>query len=196
MSEAGLHVHDEYWALRLAECPCDQHFIEWIDESRLTDRSIYHFGTGGHHMVGTACADPMRRNAVLGVTLMPQEHQDYVDLVVSRPDVMRYYNVVFGDIYLANPNLLPDFDILTLFHLCEYRSPQHNSYGAMTDFEMACLLTGKVRPGGYILFYSGSFAFVAAREVIRAWADENQVEPLAPYKSLLVYRKREERFGP
>lgn len=185
-----LHVHEEYWALRLAECPCDLHFIEWLDANRVTDQAIYHFGTGGHHVVGTACADPKRRNAVLGITLMPQEHRDYLDLVVARPDVMRFYNVIFGDIYLANPKLLPTVDILTLFHLCEYRSPKHDSYGAMTDLEVARLLSAKVRPGGFILFYSGSFAFERAREVIAEWAAESPVAELEPFKSLLVYRKR------
>jgi hypothetical protein len=190
MAQTRLHVHEEYWALRLAECPCDQHLIEWLDENRLTDQAIFHFGTGGHHMVGAACAEPQRRNAVLGVTLMPEEHRDYMDLVLARPDVMRFDNVVFADIYLANPKLLPDVDVATLFHLCEYRSPKHDTYGAMSDLEMARLITTKVRPGGHILFYSGSFAFDRAREVIAAWEAETDAERLAPYKSLLVYRKR------
>lgn len=195
MTEAKLHVHEEYWALRLAECPCDLHLIEWLDRNRITNAGIFHFGTGGHHLVGRASAEPHRRNAVFGVTLMPEEHRDYVELVLARPDVMRFYNVVFADIYLANPKLLPEVDVATLFHLCEYRSAQHDSYGAMSDLEMARLITGKVRPGGHVLFYSGSFAFERAREVVAQWEAEGEVERLGPYKSLLVYRKRHRDEG-
>lgn len=190
MAGARLHVHEEYWGLRLAECPCDQHFIEWLDANAITDRAIFHFGTGGHHLVGRACAEPHRRNAVLGVTLMPDEHRDYMELVLARPDVMRRYNVIFADIYLANPKLLPEFDVATLFHLCEYRSPQHDAYGALSDIAMARLIAGRVRPGGHVLFYSGSFAWDRARDVVEEWEAESDVERLPAYKSLRVYRRR------
>ena len=48
-----------------------------------------------------------RRNAVLGITAAPQEYEKYVELAIARPDVLRYYNAVFGDIYLLNERLLP-----------------------------------------------------------------------------------------
>ena len=35
--------------------------------------------------------------------------------------MLRTYNAVFGDIYLLNAKLLPVFDVVTLFHLCEFR---------------------------------------------------------------------------
>ena len=62
-----------------------------------------------------------RRNSVFGITAAPQEYQKYIELAIARPEVLRYYNAVFGDIYLLNEKLLPVFDVVTLFHLCEFR---------------------------------------------------------------------------
>jgi hypothetical protein len=195
MGEAALHYWDAYWDLRVAECPCDVHFVEWLDANRITDATIYHFGTGGHHHVGIENAKPERRNAVLGITAAPQEHETYLKLAIERPDVLRYYNVVFGDIYLLNEKLLPVFDVVTLFHLCEFRGDKNDAYDALTDLEVTNLLTDRTRPGGYILFFTTSFAFdwqgpMSATRVIARWEKERDVERVGTFKSLLVYRKR------
>ena len=195
MAEAALHYWDAYWDLREKECPCDVHFIEWLDRNRIVDSTIYHFGTGGHHHVGIECAREARRNAVLGITAAPQEYEKYVELAIARPDVLRFYNAVFGDIYLLNERLLPSFDVVTLFHLCEFRGDKNDAYNALTDLEVANLLTDKTRPGGHILFFTTSFAFdwdgpMSAKRVIAQWEKERDVERVGTFKSLLVYRKR------
>jgi hypothetical protein len=195
MAEAALHYWDAYWDLREQECPCDVHFLEWLDHNRITDATIYHFGTGGHHYVGIECASETRRNAVLGITAAPQEHEKYVELAIARPDVLRYYNAVFGDIYLINEKLLPTFDVVTLFHLCEFRGEKNDAYNALTDLEVTNLLTDKTRPGGHILFFPSSFAFdwdgpMSAKKVIARWEKERDVERVGEFKSLLVYRKK------
>jgi hypothetical protein len=200
MAEAALHYWDAYWDLREKECPCDVHFVEWLDKNRIADSTIYHFGTGGHHYVGIECASEKRRNAVLGITAAPQEHEKYVELAIARPDVLRYYNAVFGDIYLVNDKLLPTFDVVTLFHLCEFRGEKNDAYNALTDLEVTNLLTDRTRPGGHILFFTSSFAFdwdgpMSAKKVIARWETERDVERVGEFKSLLVYRKRKETFG-
>lgn len=191
---ATLHFWDAYWDHRPAECPCDEDFVRWLDETGIRDASIYHFGTGGHHYVGVECASPERRNAVLGITAAPQEHETYVKLAIERPEILRHYNASFGDIYLINPKLLPDFDVVTLFHLCEFRGPQNDAYGALTDREVTDILTAKLKPGGYMLFFPGSFAWDrandSAKDVVAAWETEADVEPVGRWRSLLVYRKR------
>lgn len=191
---AKLHFWDAYWDHRPAECPCDEDFVRWLDETGIRDASIYHFGTGGHHYVGLECASPERRNAVLGITAAPQEHETYVKLAIERPEILRHYNAIFGDIYLINPKLLPDFDVVTLFHLCEFRGPQNDAYGALTDREVTDILTAKLKPGGYMLFFPGSFAWDrandSAKDVVAAWETEADVEPIGRWRSLLVYRKR------
>jgi hypothetical protein len=195
MAEAALHYWNDSWDLRAAECPCDVHFVEWLDAQGITDSTIYHFGTGAHHHVGIECARPERRNAVLGITAAPQEYDRYVELAIARPDVLRYYNAVFGDIYLLNGKLLPTFDVVTLFHLCEFRGEKTDSYDGLTDLDVTNLLTDRTRPGGYILFFTTSFAFdwegpMSARKVIARWEKERDVERVGMFKSLLVYRKR------
>ena len=195
MAEAALHYWDAYWDFRPEECPCDADFIEWIDKNGVRDAAIYHFGTGGHHHVGIECASLERRNAVLGITAAPQEHETYLKLALARPDVLRHYNVVFGDIYLLNMKLLPVFDVVTLFHLCEFRGEKNDVYGAMTDLDLTHLLTDHTCPGGYLLFFPGSFAFDradhSAKDVIAEWEQQCPVEKVGRYKSLLVYRKLE-----
>ena len=67
MTEAAkLLFWDNSWDLREKECPCDVHFIEWLDREKITGSAIYHFGTGNHHHVGIECARENRRNSVLG----------------------------------------------------------------------------------------------------------------------------------
>jgi hypothetical protein len=192
---AKLLFWDDSWDLREKECPCDVHFIEWLDREKVTGSAIYHFGTGNHHHVGIECARESRRNSVLGITAAPQEYQKYIELAIARPEVLRYYNAVFGDIYLLNPKLLPVFDVVTLFHLCEFRGERTDAYGGASDLDVANLLTDKTRPGGHILFFTSSFAFawdgpMSAKKVIARWEKERTVERVGEYKSLLVYRKK------
>ena len=196
MTEAAkLLFWDNSWDLREKECPCDVHFIEWLDREKITGSAIYHFGTGNHHHVGIECARESRRNSVLGITAAPQEYQKYIELAIARPEVLRTYNAVFGDIYLLNPKLLPVFDVVTLFHLCEFRGERTDAYGGASDLDVANLLTDKTRPGGHILFFTSSFAFawdgpMSAKKVIAIWEKERPVERVGEYKSLLVYRKK------
>ena len=185
---------DYDWALDVKSCPCDVQFVEWLDESGTTDATIFHFGTGSHHYVGMECGKPERRNSVLGITAAPGEHARFVELVTNQPEVLRHYSLLFGDIYLLNDSLLPTFDVVTLFHLCEFRNWQHDAYGAMSDLEVAGLLTDHVRPSGYILFYEGSLAFdwpdIGTRAVIERWAGNNDVRQVGTFKTLLIYQKQ------
>ena len=196
MAEAAkLQFWDDSWDLREKDCPCDVHFVEWLDRETITDAAVYHFGTGNHHYVGIECAKESRRNAVLAITAAPQEYEAYVKLAIARPEVLRRYNAVFGDIYLLNDKLLPAFDVVTLFHLCEFRNEKTDSYGGLTDLAVTNLLTDRTRPGGHILFFTGSFAFdwdgpMSAKRVIAQWETERPVERVGTYKTLLVYRKK------
>jgi hypothetical protein len=160
----------------------------------IVDSTIYHFGTGAHHYVGIECARGHRRNSVVGITAAPEEHEAFVRLAIANPDLLRYYQAIFGDIYLLNPSLLPVFDVVTLFHLCEFRVWEHDAIGARTDLDVLNVLTDRTRPGGHLLFYEGSHAWdwnhVKARDVVAQWARERDVERVGTYKMLAVYRRR------
>lgn len=191
---ATLAFWDASWDLRAHECPCDVEFVEWLDLNGIVDKTIYHFGTGAHHYVGVECAREERRNSVLGITASPQEYDSFVALAIARPDVLRRYNAVFGDIYLLNGRLLPSFDVVTLFHLCEFRGEQTDRYGGLTDLEVTDLLTEKTAPGGHLLFFTKSYAFdwegpMSAKRVVAQWEKRHRVTRLGEHKTLLVYRK-------
>ena len=189
----ALNIWDDHWDFRPEDCPCDVDFVAWLDEAGVRNSAIYHFGTGGHHHVGIECARPERQNSVLAITAAPREHEAFVRLATERPEVLRFYNAVFGDIYLLNERLLPDFDVVTLFHLCEFRSAANDAYGALTDLEVTRILTRRLKPGGHMLFFPGSFAWDRANDsavdVLAAWERDGGVERVGRFRSLLVYRK-------
>jgi hypothetical protein len=186
-----LHFWNESWGLDVKQCPCDVHFTEWLDEKKIRNKAIFHFGTGSHHHVGVKTAEDGSNNSVLGITASPEEYDAYVKLAIEHPTVTKFYKAYFGDIYQLDSKLLPNFDIVTLFHLCEFRSEANDAYGALTDLEMAALLVDKLVPGGWLLFYTGSFRFNLAIPVIAQLEKIRKLERIGEYKTLLLYRKPE-----
>jgi hypothetical protein len=186
---APMNIWDVYWGLRVDQCPCDVHFVEWLEELGLTDRRIYHFGSGGHHYVGIRCAEPELNCTVLSITASPKEYDAFVKLATGNPTITKTYSAYFGDIYTTNARLLPRFDIVTLFHSCEFRTEANDAYGALTDREVIDLFTQQTDAGGYLLFYTGSFAYATAEPIIADWAKSAPVEEVAAFKTLRVFQK-------
>lgn len=116
-----LNYWNETWSLDEAQCPCDLHFVQYLEEKGAKDKTIFHFGTGNHHIVGLKAA--AGGNAVLGITASPQEYDDYVELLIQNPRLGHTYKAYFGDIYQLDPRLLPEFDYVALFHVGEFRTP-------------------------------------------------------------------------
>jgi len=185
-----LNYWNETWSLDEAQCPCDVHFVQYLQEKQARNATIFHFGTGNHHIVGLKAAENGANNAVLGITASPQEYDDYVELLIKNPRLGHTYKAYFGDIYQLDARLLPEFDYVTLFHVGEFRTPENDSYGALTDLEMTLLLADKVKLGGEILFYTGSFAYDKAEAVAGELAKARPFGPAGDYKTLKVYRKR------
>jgi hypothetical protein len=180
------------WDLDIEVCPCDKHFNEWLAKNKIRNKLIYHFGTGTHHLVGIKQAISKSGNAVFAITASKEEYDSYVELATSRAKLSKAYLAYFGDIYLTNPQLLPDFDVVSMFHLCEFFSPNTASraYGGITDEKLLDLFTAKTKPGGYILFYPGSMGWWRAEGVIADWAKRAPVRRVGTFKTLLVYRKK------
>ena len=181
------------WDLHEDVCPCDVHFNEWAAEQKLSNKAIYHFGTGTHHVIGREQAENGSGNTVLAITASVEEYEAYIKLVSENSRVARSYLTYFGDIYLTNPRLLPEpFDVVTMFHICEFFFPNTASpeYGGMTDLKVANLFTDKTRPGGHILFYTRSMAFDKTKALLPQWEKERPVERVGEFKTLLVYRKK------
>ena len=173
-----------------AQCPCDVHLVKWLEKEGLRDQTIFHFGTGEHHTVGIRCHEAGKGNAVLGITASPREHDFYEQLVIERPEVGHSYKVLFGDIYQLDARLLPEFDIVSLFHVGEFRNEKNDAYGALTDDQMVRLLVGRLKGAKLVLFYSGSFAFDVAQRVADALVAEGILEPAGSFESLRIFRRR------
>jgi hypothetical protein len=182
-----LNYWNATWSLDEKQCPCDIHFCDYLEEKKVEGAAIFHFGTGNHHIVGLRCA--RANNAVLGITAAPQEYDDYVKLLIENPRLGHTYKAYFGDIYQLDPRLLPPFDYVALFHVGEFRTEANDAYGALTDLEMTLVLVDKLKPGGEVLFYSGSYAFDVAERVAAQMMATRPMMFAGEYKSLRIYRK-------
>jgi hypothetical protein len=178
------------WDLDEKVCPCDVHFNDWVAKQRLRNKTIYHFGTGTHHIVGIKQA--ARKNRVLAITASKEEYASYIELVTANAAVAHYYVAYFGDIYLSKRELLPNFDVVTMFHICEFFFPNTASkeYGGLTDAKLLDLFTEKTNKGGHILFYTQSMGWDKTKPLIAKWEKKAPVKRVGEYKTLLVYRKK------
>ncbi len=124
------------------------HFVEWLEENGVTGRTIYHMGSGGHHYVGVRCAEPELDNRVMSITASTPEYEAFIKLAKEQPALLHHYTCYFGDIYTSHADLLPPFDVVTLFHACEFRNEKNDAYGALTDLEVMELFVDKLSPAG------------------------------------------------
>jgi hypothetical protein len=184
-----LHFWDQSWDLRIAECPCDMHFLEWLELTNTRGAAIFHFGTGSHHIVGLKTAEDGSNNAVFGITASPPEYDAYVKMLIDKPRLGHTYKAYFGDIYQLDRRLLPTFDVVTLFHVGEFRTEKNDAYGALTDLEMTRALCDRTRTGGHVLFYAGSYAFDVAEQVIATLVAEQVLIAAPSHQTLRVYKK-------
>jgi hypothetical protein len=180
------------WDLHEDVCPCDVHVNEWIAAQGLRNKLIYHFGTGTHHVVGVEQARNGLGNVVFAITASIEEYEAYIRLVTENAALAKSYLAYFSDIYLSNPRLLPEFDVVTMVHLCEFLWPNTASseYGGWDDRQVLDLFTDKLKSGGHMIFYKGSNGFEKSKPIIAAWEKEKPVERAGEFKTLLIYRKK------
>jgi hypothetical protein len=153
---ARLNVSQDSWPLRVDLCPCDTDFVAWLKARKVAGKACFHFGTGSHHIVGIENAKFAKPNQVLGVTASRGEYDAYIDLVTADPRLAVSYKAMFLDIYTLDARGLPDFDIVTLFHLCEFHDPVRSAYAPLDDRKLLQLFLGKLKAQGRIGFYLGS----------------------------------------
>ena len=186
-----MNFWDAKWDLDEAQCPCDIHFNDWLEAEGLGRKTIYHFGTGKHHVVGIRQATNGSGNTVFGITASPEEYDAYIKLVTEQPQIAKSYLCYFGDIYLTNTALIPDLDIVALFHLGEFiwETTTTPEYGGIDDLALTRLLLSRTRRDGRVLIFTGSFAHLKAEAVARELERTGEVTFVGAYKTLLVYRK-------
>lgn len=189
MKAAMLQIWDIDWYLDVEQCPCDVHLVEWLEHRHVRGKTLFHFGTGGHHHIGLANHANGTPNDILGITASPKEFDAFVKLAIQHAELSRHYQVLFGDIYLLNKRLLPPIDIASLFHLCEFRGDSQDAYGGLTDSGVVETLLEVIPTGGLISLYTGSFAFDQADAIAKGLAAGGRLEQVESYKSLGFYRK-------
>jgi len=180
------HFHYS-WPLRPEDCPCDLDFAELLVTRGIRRKSIFHFGSGGHHWIGRCNHEAELDNEVLALTLSPREHASYVSSIVRDPSLGRHYKVLFADLYALNAASLPIFDIVTLFHLCEF-SPPAGCPQRLDDGHVLRLFHSRLSRDGLVIFYSGSFAYAKQVPIIEQAVAGGLLSFVEEFKSLRIYR--------
>lgn len=176
------------WPLNPDVCPCDVDFCDFIQDKEIRDRVIFHFGTGEHHIVSRRNIDLQPPNHIFAVTASEGEYSAYIKYIIDNPYAGNYYKVLFLDIYTLSERILPRFDVVTLFHLCEFFREQNSRYAPLDDRGLIDLFVSRLRPGGRILFYQGSLAAEKMLTIVNECVDAGKLVFAEKYKTLLVYR--------
>ncbi len=189
VSGMKLYQQKSAWVLNPQSCPCDLQFADYLQHSQIKGKSIFHFGTGAHHFVGLKNQAMDSPNHILAITASAPEHQAYVERVLNDPQLAKHYKVLFADIYTLTASSLPSFDLVSLFHLCEYYLAENAPLIHQTDASLLQLFLEKLNPDGEILFYERSQAWTTARPVIEAFVQAGKIRQIDQFENLLVYEK-------
>jgi|SRR3990170_2215284 len=165
------------WPWLPDKCPPDKYFIDYMKEKAFTEKRILHVGTGLHHQVGIDCC--AMGHIVIGMTVSREE-------VVSR--VFRVdtdnYQVMYANINTFDLDLLPQLDIVTLFHFGEMES----DFGPV-DTNVILRLLDKLDNEGYFFFYNRSAAWDRARVAVKEIQEKGYIYHQETFEELEVYRK-------
>jgi hypothetical protein len=173
------------WPLWARMCACDLHFCDFLQERNVRSKSIFHLGTGGHHIVGLRNRVDDMCNVITGVTVSPNEIKRYVKLVVRDPILGQNYKVLFADVHDLQAASLPNFDLVTLFHLGEFGGASGSGH-LLSDEGVLGLLTSKLKPGGLLALYRQSLGYRRLQPIIAAAMAAGRLEHREDYKSLQI----------
>ncbi len=168
-------------------CPCDVHFVEYFNGEGLDDQVVFHLGSGEHHLVGKELCKPGTRNEVLALTLSEHEYDAYVDAAKRDAEFGARYKLLFADIHTLTERILPEFDLITLFHLGEWVDADNRDVWFVKDLDMVKMLVGRLRPGGRVLFYRDSSGKEPAQAIISVLEKLGRIRSAGEFKSLRIY---------
>jgi hypothetical protein len=181
-----LYVYDQTYPL-VDDSP-DVYFCDFINDHNIRDQVIFHFGTGGHHIVGRRNINFQPPNHVLAVTASEGEYSAYIKHIIDNPHTGNYYKVLFLDIYTLSERILPRFDVVTLFHLCECYENETCEYSTLDDRGLLDLFISRLQPNGQIIFFRDSVAAEKMQSIVNEYVDAGKLVFTEAYKTLLVYR--------
>jgi len=184
---ARMHFVHYSWPLRADLCPCDVDFCDYLRERSIRGQAIFHFGTGGHHLVGLRNQADGLENDILGLTIAPKEHAVYVKKAIRDPGLALHYKVLFADIFSLSANTLPVFNIVTMFHLGEF-SDAAGSGRRLNLQQVLQMFCAKLLPGGLMLFYTRSYGYRKLTPLLESMVREGRLSLAGTHKSLEIYR--------
>ena len=180
---------DDTWELDKGKCPCDFYFLEWIEQQEIKNKTLFHMGTGTHHLVGNTLSTNDSNNLVIGLTACPEEYDCYMRMAIDDPRIGGLYKPVFTDIYQLDPRQLPIIDVATLFHLCEFPNEIRTVGPGIGDRAVIEIMIDKLSTGGHLLFYSRSFGFRQLEPIINDIESQGLIVKKEDYKSLRIYAR-------
>jgi hypothetical protein len=169
------------WELDESVCPADLHLIDWIKHRDIKNASIFHMGTGAHHRLGVTMASNGSENLVMGITACPEEYKRFLDQMIENPFIGRCYKPFFGDIYQLDARQLPEFDIVSVFHLGEFSNEIRHGILGLTDVEVLDMLITRLKQDGHAVFYKNSFGLKFIKGAV-----DSRFEVVEEYKTLLI----------
>lgn len=170
----------EGWQWDPDTCPADRDFVDFIHAENIVGKNIFHMGPGAHHYVGRSLQD----NHVISLTNSPDEIDTYIGFVSVDPYLGERYYSIFGDI--QQPRLLPQLDVITLFHLGETPDQRRAVY-SISEIMTIRFLLSHLRPGGMLVGYKRSAAFDRMGPSLASVAIEMGMYWKYDYESLKVW---------
>lgn len=167
-------------------CPCDVDFVDYCEARGLASQVVFHLGCGLHHVVGRALCRAERGNLVLSITTSLEELHSYAEAVLEDGELGSRYRVLFGDVYDLDARILPELDLVTLFHLCEGRDDTRPDLILATRTLVEQFLR-RLRPGGRLFFYKGSSGRKKTAAILRLLVATGRIVPSGEHKSLDIY---------
>src|SRR2546423_11084118 len=79
------------WPLLVDICPCDMHFVEYLQAEAVQDKVIFHFGTGAHHILGKMNLEAAVPNEILAITASREEYDSYIEFIIAHPLAAKTY---------------------------------------------------------------------------------------------------------
>jgi len=178
------------WKLQPHLCPCDIELIEYLQKYDVQDQTIFHFGTGAHHILGLENQKLPKPNEIIGITASIAEHKTYIQMCRKNRHLAKFYKVLCTDIYTLTERCLPMLDVVTLFHIGEFYLAEDAPFVHHNDESIVDLFLRKLNPNGKLLFYAKSFGYDRAEEIIKLFTEQGKIYQLEKYKTLLVYAKK------
>jgi SAM-dependent methyltransferase len=184
---AEFYSKTSYWKLQPELCPCDLELIEYLQNHQVENKTIFHFGTGIHHILGLENHKLAIPNEIFGITFSVPEYEEYINLCLKHRGLSKFYKVLYADIYTLTARFLHTFDVVALFHVGEFYMPEKAAFVHHDDESMIELFLSKLNPGGKILFYKNSTGFWKAEAILKSFEKQGKIQKVEEYKNLLVY---------